>query len=237
MVMAYYKDPAVMLGNILGEFKAWYTHVHSETYAEEAMRRGVSSSAMLMESVTCEQFSRYKAIIDLTGRVMRENPSTWSTNMKRNLEVAFCVTGLGDSECYVMLLDDPMLGWVWNAVKQLCTSSLPSVRRLIISLLYRFEKQPDVAPLMMWILKNDQDFVCRYYVALCITKSPLLAFHIDEEIRSEIASLVFRDEYKTNIQKEQTNIQARLDSAFARSSRPDYTENMLVENARVYKGD
>lgn len=115
--MTYFKDPAVLLGNILGEFKLWYTKMSSE-------KNG-------MASVTCDQFPRYRTIIDLTGRVMYENSCIWSNNVKRNIEVAFCVTGLADSECFFMLLDDPMLRWVWNAVKQLCTSSLPQVRRLV----------------------------------------------------------------------------------------------------------
>jgi len=224
--MAHYKDPAVLLGNILGEFKAWYTRMSAHQSSE---RRGL---------ITCDKFPKYRAIIELTGRVLRENPGSWSSNVKRNIEVAFCVTGLENSECFLMLLDDPTLRWVWNAVKQLSTSSLPTVRRLVISLLYRFEKQPDIVPLMIWIMKKDQDFICRYYVALCITKSPAIAYHIDEEIRSNMVRLIFQEEYtKKNSLQDQHDIQVKLDIMFARSGKPDYPENMIVENARIHKGD
>lgn len=162
---------------------------------------------------------------------MRENTGKWSSSVKRNIEVAFCVTGLGDSECYYMLLEDPIFLWVWNAVKELSSSTIPSVRRMAISLFYRFEKHVDLIPIMMWILRKDQDFICRYYVALCITKSPLIAFHIYEDDRSEIVRLVFQDEYtqKLNI-NDQDDLQRKLNNTFARCG---YSESMLVENAKI----
>lgn len=165
---------------------------------------------------------------------MRENTGTWSSSVKRNVEVAFCVTGLGEGECYMMLLDDPSYLWVWNAVKQLSTSLIPTVRRLVVSLFYRFEQQPDVVRLLLWVLRKDQDFICRYYSALCITKSPIIAYHIEEEIRDDIVPLVFREEYCTkNFQSDRDDLQRKINIVFARCGYPD---NMLVENAKINRG-
>jgi len=250
--MSPFKDPATMLGNVLGEFKSWYTRVSPSSLSSSQQQQqqdcdrrlknitlpSLSSSSPSLSSsslVTCDKFPKYRAIIELTGRVMRENTGTWSNSVKRNIEVALCVTGLETGECYFMLLDDPLWAWVWNAVKQLSSSLLPSVRRLVISLLYRFERHPDVVPLMMWVLRKDDDFICRYYVALSITKSPAIASRIDERVRGQIVSLVFQEEYKKINLHDQDDIQRKLNIVFTRSMYP--VENMLVENAKVNRGD
>jgi len=237
--MASFKDSASMLANVLGEFKTWYTKVNHNAAPQDkpfqcSPLRSPSSN-FISPNITCDKFPKYNAIIELTGRVMRENIGTWSTSVKRNIEVAFCVTGLGDGECYLMLLDDPNYTWVWNAVKQLSTSLIPAVRRLVVSLFYRFEQQPEVVRLILWVLSKDQDFVCRYYCALCVTKSPVIAYHVDEGAREDIVSLVFRDEYCTKaFIHDREDLQRKINGVFTRCA---YPENMLVENAKINRGN
>jgi hypothetical protein len=91
---------------------------------------------------------------------------------------------------------------------------------------------------MMWLLRTDQDFICRYYVALCISKSPFIAYRVNENIRGRIVDLVFQEEYTKKLnENDQDDLQRKLDAVFARCGYADNTESMLVENAKINRGD